>query len=59
MVITTTIFNFDVFRILIDDIRSYDLIYVEFFEKLGPKKEKMWPYEGSNLQAFNDIITRP
>lgn len=31
----------------------------EHFEKLGIKREKLWPYEGVNLQDFSGIIIHP
>lgn len=54
LVIMETMDNFDVSRILIDEGSSCDIIYVELFKKLGLKKEKMSPYTGCDLQAFND-----
>lgn len=59
LVITAFIANFDVSRVLIDSIICYDLMYSDFFEKMGLKNEKLWPYEGSYLQAFNDIVAHP
>lgn len=43
-------------RILIYNGSSCDIMYAELFEKLGMKKEKLWPYAGSNLQPLNDKI---
>lgn len=44
---------------LIDDDNSCDVIYSEFFEKMGLNKENLWPYEGSKLHAFNGTTARP
>lgn len=56
-VVTTIIFIVDVSMILIDGGSSYDIMYSHLFVKMGLKKEKLWPYEGSDLQVFNKIIT--
>lgn len=50
--------NFDVSRIFIKEGNSYDIMYGESFVKLRMKRKRLPPYEGSNLQAFNDMITR-
>lgn len=34
-------------------------MYVDFFVKIWMKKEKLLPYERSDIQAFNKIITCP
>lgn len=57
MIITNFISNFDIFRILINDYSYYDIMYSDLFEKMRIKKDKMWPYEGSDIQAFNGPIT--
>lgn len=49
--------NFDVSMILIEDKSSYNIMYSYLFEKMGLKKEKLWSYEGSDLQAFNSNET--
>lgn len=51
--------NFDLSRILIDVRNSCDIMYLEFFKILGLRREKLWPYEGSNLQAFNGVVNFP
>lgn len=43
-------------RILIDNGSSCDIMYAELFEKLGMKKEKLWPYARSHLQPLNGKI---
>lgn len=54
MVITTTMANFDVLRILIDKEGLCNIMYADLFEKLGLRKENMSPYIGSHIQYFND-----
>lgn len=46
-------------RILMDREISCEIMYAEIFEKLGLKREKLSPYEGYDIQAFNDTVTRP
>lgn len=48
MVITATIAKFDASIIHIDRESTCEII-TEHFEKLGLKREKLWPYEGTNL----------
>lgn len=57
--IKSTISNFDVFWVIINGRRSYDIVYSDLFENLGLEREKLWPYEGSGLQYFNVIVTFP
>lgn len=59
LVITAMIGHFDVFRILIDGSSSCDMMYSKVCEKMSWDKEKLWPYEGFDLQAFNGRITHP
>lgn len=47
-VITSTISSFDVFRVFIDGGSSYDIMYSDIFENIELKKDKLWPYEGSD-----------
>lgn len=44
LVITTIISNFDVFIVLIDDGRSFNI---------------MWHYEGPDIYVVNGIVTHP
>lgn len=53
LVITTTMYNFDVLMILIDWRRSYDIMYIDIFEKLGLKNDKLLSYMSIDLRAFN------
>lgn len=48
--------NFDVLRNLIDMGISYNIMYVDLFEKLGLKKETLSPYVDFDLPAFNGAI---
>lgn len=57
LVIMETLVNFYVSKIIIDYKISYDIMYVKLFETLELKKEKLWPYEGSNRQDLIDTIT--
>lgn len=34
-------------------------MYSELFEKMGLKKENLWPYEGSDMQVLNGTTTNP
>lgn len=34
-------------------------MYSDLFENIGLKRGKLYPYEGSDLQAFNYTITLP
>lgn len=58
-VITSTIIHFDVSQILIDGGSLCDIIYSDLLKKMILKKETMWPYKESYLQAFNDTTTYP
>lgn len=51
--------RFDISWILTDGRIFRDIIYSKLFEKIGFNKENIWPYEGSDLQVFNDTTTRP
>lgn len=51
LVIITIITNFYVFMVLIDDNNSC--------KKIRLKNEKIFPYEVSYLQAFNNAMTHP
>lgn len=33
-------------------------MYAELFKKLGLRRDKLCPYEGFDLQAFNDMVAR-
>lgn len=55
LVITTIVGHFDLSQILTNGGRSCDIMYSNMFKKIGLNKENLWPYEGSYLQAFNDI----
>lgn len=55
LVITATVGHFDLSQILINEGRSCDIMYSNMFKKIRLNKENLWPYEGSYLQAFNDI----
>lgn len=61
LVIITTIKKFHVSMMLIDlgvgGGRSCEILYTELFKKLGLRREKLCPYEGSDLHAFNDMVT--
>lgn len=57
MILTATIANFNVVRILVDCGSTYYIMYVELFEKLGMKKEKLCPYEEYDLQTFNGTVS--
>lgn len=57
LVITTTIIHFDISWILINGGSFCDIIYSKLFEEMGLNKENLWPYEGFDLQVFNDTIT--
>lgn len=57
LVIIETISNFNMTRILNEGGNSCDIMYSKLFEKPGLKREKLWPYEGSYLQAFNNTVT--
>lgn len=59
LVIMTTMENFDVSRIIIDGGSSCDIIYIELFDKLGLKKDKLSPYMDIDIQAFNGHVARP
>lgn len=59
LVITTTIANFDVSKILVNGGSSCGIMYSDLFENIGLKRGKLYPYEGSGLQAFNYTITLP
>lgn len=48
LVITATMAKYDVSIIHIDMGSTCEII-AERFEKLGLKREKLWPYEGTNL----------
>lgn len=58
LVITPTMSNFDVLRILIDVGVSCDIMYTKLLKKLGSKIERLSHYADSNLQAFKDMLTR-
>lgn len=58
LVMITTIVNFDVSRVLINGGSSCNIMYSNLFDKMGLEKEKLWPYEGSILQDFNNTTTR-
>lgn len=45
LVIASTIESFGVYRVLIHDGKSCDIIYSELFEKVGFERGSMWPYE--------------
>lgn len=55
---TITINNHSVWRILIDDKNSCDLMYLRVFTRLGLRMKCLKAREGGNLQAFNDSSTR-
>lgn len=40
LVILNSISNFEISRVLIDDINSYYIMYSDLFKKMGLKKEK-------------------
>lgn len=56
LVIATTMANFYVLRILIDERSSCDVVYVKLFNKLEIKRETLLPYKGL-VQAFNGTVT--
>lgn len=47
-----TVGHFYVSQILISGGNSYDILYLELFEKMGFKKENLWTNERSDLQTF-------
>lgn len=51
--------NFNVSKISIDKGSSCDIMYAKLFEKIELKRKKLWPYEGVDLQALSNTITRP
>lgn len=59
LVIIAIMRQFDVFHILIDGGSSCDIMYSKLFGKMGIDIWSLWPYKGSNLQAFNGFVTCP
>lgn len=57
-VIKDMVANFDISMVIVDGKDSYDIMYSNIFEKMELNKDKLWPYERFDLQAFNDTITR-
>src|SRR4051812_3983791 len=51
--------NFDVRRILVDQRSSVDIMYSELFKTLQLNDNHLTPYVGSDLQGFNDTVTKP
>lgn len=58
LIIMTIITNCNVSEVLIDGRSFCDIMYSNIFENTISMKEKLWPYEGSDLYAFNDTKTR-
>lgn len=56
LVITATISDFDVSRIVIGNGSSRGVMYLEFFKKISLNIEKLWPYKASNVKVLNNII---
>lgn len=44
-----TLANYDISQILVDERSSCYIIYVQFFTKLGMRKESLISYMGENL----------
>lgn len=44
---------------MIDGDSSRDIKYSDLYEKMGLKKENVWPYEGSDLHSFHGTIPSP
>lgn len=57
LVIPTIIMNFYVSWDLIDGGSSFNIMHSNIFKKVELKKEKLWPYERSDMQALNKTIT--
>lgn len=53
-VITATIANHSISRILVNDKNSYNLIYFKVFAKIDFRKLDLKPYEDQSLISFND-----
>lgn len=60
LVITTTILNYSVSGILVEDHRSScDIMYHNIFRRLGLPVWDLTPYEGGSLMTFNESSTHP
>jgi len=58
LIIIAGIRGHDVARCLIEEGSSVDILYQDAFEKLGLRKTNLKPYEGTELQGFNETSTR-
>lgn len=59
LVVTTSINNHSVSRIIIDDGSSCDLMYLRVLMRLGLRMNNFKSCESRNLLAFNDSLTHP
>jgi hypothetical protein len=57
--VIAAIANYDVSRILIDQGSSCDIMYNELFTKFRIEPDRLKPYHGGALSAFNDSPTQP
>ena len=51
--------NFNVCHILVDHGSSVDIMYSHLFKTLQLDEMHLTPYMGSDLQGFNNGVTRP
>ncbi|XP_058759897.1 uncharacterized protein LOC131633202 [Vicia villosa] len=59
LLVRASMANFDVFRILIDEGSSVDIMYSHLFQTLKLDDSHLTPYVGSDLQGFNGTTTKP
>lgn len=59
LVVTATVVNHSVSKILIDDGSSYVIMYFSIFDKLGLWERNLMPYEVGDLLNFNKSSTHP
>lgn len=57
LVVTITIANYSVWRILIDDMSSWDPMYIGIFLRLGFRNQHLKLYDGGSLLKVNDSST--
>lgn len=57
LVITTTVANLEISRILINKGSSSNIMYTILFEKAVLKKDNLSPNTGKTLQVFNGLMT--
>lgn len=58
LLICAWIANFDVRRIPVDQGSFVDIMYSQMFSTLQLNESHLTPYIGSDLQGFNDIVTK-